>query len=112
MQSVVNTIIRASDRIVEDNKIFKKIYNALVEKGQKPAEYNRVNYDYYISRLNKEGKFQNKDVTPGMNRMVIRADENYLALNEVAIKGDLNLQPENIRSGVTIFGVTGTYTGN
>jgi hypothetical protein len=26
------------------------------------------------------------------------------------IKGDANLKPENIRAGVTIFGVVGTYT--
>jgi hypothetical protein len=27
------------------------------------------------------------------------------------VKGDPNLRPENIRAGVTIFGVTGTFTG-
>ena len=28
------------------------------------------------------------------------------------VSGDSNLLPENIKSGITIFGITGTYTGN
>lgn len=31
--------------------------------------------------------------------------------SNIVINGDANLLPENIKSGVTIFGVTGTYTG-
>lgn len=112
MQSVVNTIIGASNRIVEDNKIFNNIYKALIEKGQKPEEYNRAHYDYYIKRLNKGGKFQSKTVKPSNNNVTIKADGNYLALETVVVEGDKNLLPENIRSGVTIFGVTGTYTGS
>jgi len=30
----------------------------------------------------------------------------------IIIKGDPNLVPENIRSGVTIFGITGTFSGD
>lgn len=111
MQSVVQTIIDASDKIVEDNENFDDIYDALVLKGQSPTKADRTTYAPCISNLNRAGSFQNKSVTPGVNQQVITADNNYLALAQVTVAGSEFLLPENIKAGVTIFGVTGTYTG-
>lgn len=36
---------------------------------------------------------------------------NVFLAGAIAVAGDANLLAENIKSGVTIFGVTGTYTG-
>jgi hypothetical protein len=47
--------------------------------------------------------------TPSSQDIVISSGQ-YLSGNQT-IKGDANLVPENIASGVTIFGVTGTSTG-
>lgn len=38
-------------------------------------------------------------------------DELLEKLQEIKEEKDLKILPENIRAGVTIFGVTGTYTG-
>lgn len=36
---------------------------------------------------------------------------NVFLTGAITVAGDVNLLAENIKSGVTIFGVTGTYTG-
>lgn len=64
----------------------------------------------YIS-IETEG-LQNKTITPKAYQQVIFADSTYNGLNSVTIEGDNNLIPENIKAGVTIFGIVGTYTGN
>ena len=53
---------------------------------------------------------QEKQVTPTADEISITADEKYAALSKVTILGDSNLKPENIRSGVEIFGVSGALT--
>lgn len=55
-------------------------------------------------------KFQSKSVTPGRSSQNILPDSGYDALSSVYVAGDGDLYPSNIREGVTIFGVTGTYS--
>ena len=55
---------------------------------------------------------QNKTVTPSKNQQSITADNGYTGLGTVTISGDNDLIASNIKSGVEIFGVTGTYTDN
>lgn len=111
MQSVVQTIVDASDKIVEDNNNFDDIYDALVAKGQSPTEADRSTYAPCINNLNRAGSFQSKTVTPSNTQQTVVADSGYLALQQVVVETDQYLLPENIKSGITIFGVTGTYTG-
>lgn len=49
-------------------------------------------------------------ITPGTSNKTIAAGK-YLSGTQT-IKGDSNLVASNIKSGVSIFGVTGTYTGS
>lgn len=53
---------------------------------------------------------QEKQATPSKDDTEIVADENYAALSKVTILGDADLLPENIKSGVSIFGVSGELT--
>lgn len=52
---------------------------------------------------------QSKSVTPGASSKTVTPDSGYNALSKVVVAGDSDLIPANIRSGVNIFGVVGTY---
>ena len=56
---------------------------------------------------------QDKSITPTTSEQVISADEQYSGLDKVTVEAvtsevDDNIQPSNIKEGVTILGVTGT----
>ena len=56
------------------------------------------------------------EVTPATVQKVIEPEENYNAITRVTVEAvtssiDSNITPENIKSGISILGVTGTYTG-
>lgn len=53
--------------------------------------------------------FQSKSVTPGYSSKTVTPDSGYNALSYVTVAGDSDLVPSNIREGVSIFGVKGTY---
>ena len=54
---------------------------------------------------------QEKTVTPTASTQIVTPDSGKL-LSKVTINGDSDLTAANIKSGVNIFGVTGSYTGS
>ena len=63
-----------------------------------------------------EPKLQNKTVTPTTSQQEITCGSSYDGLGTVTVKAvtatiDSNITAENIKSGVTILGVEGTYEG-
>lgn len=54
---------------------------------------------------------QPKVVTPTVVTQTITPDNGYEGLSAVTVNGDSDLVAENIKSGVNIFGVAGTYAG-
>jgi hypothetical protein len=63
-----------------------------------------------IGNLQTAPKLQNKGVIPTEENQIIRPDDGYDGLGVVNIHGDKDLIPENIKSGVDVFGVTGTLS--
>lgn len=53
--------------------------------------------------------YQSKTVTPNAAGQTVAPDAGYDALSSVIINADADLIAGNIKSGVNIFGVTGTY---
>ena len=53
---------------------------------------------------------QTSTITPSTSSQTI-GGANYMMEGAVTVSGDANLVAGNIKSGTTIFGVTGTYTG-
>ncbi len=67
----------------------------------------------YVNGVKVTGTMTSKDAetyTPTTADQTISASQ-YLA-GDQTIKGDVNLVAENIKSGITIFGVEGTHTGS
>lgn len=58
-----------------------------------------------------EPNLQYLEVTPARAAHIYEPDEGYDGFSEVKVTGDGDLLPENIVSGVTIFGVEGTASG-
>ena len=56
-------------------------------------------------------KLQEKTATPSQAEQVISPDSGYDGLSKVTINGDSDLVATNIKQGVNIFGIEGTYQG-
>lgn len=62
----------------------------------------------YVQSGGASPTLQSRTVTPSSSQQTIYPQSGYDALSSVIVNGDSNLVSGNIKSGVSIFGVTGT----
>ena len=80
---------------------------------------NDTGYDGVKKVTVTAAKLQNKSITPNfkpqsevLNSVKVSKDGSNYGLGTVTINRDSYLREENIKSGITIFGITGTHTGS
>ena len=64
-----------------------------------------------LPNQNPPAQLQEKTVTPTKEGSSVAPDSGFDGLSKVTVNGDNNLVPENIKEGVSIFGVEGTNVG-
>lgn len=63
----------------------------------------------YVQSGGASPTLQSRTVTPSSSQQIIYPQSGYDALSSVVVNGDSNLVSSDIKSGVSIFGVTGNY---
>ena len=79
-----------------------------VIKGKTFTSKNGLKVSGTYEPPSTEPTLQIKSVTPSAAQQVIAPDSGYDGLSQVTVSGDSNLIADNIKSGVSIFGITGT----
>ena len=64
---------------------------------------------YLLAEDLTDANLQKKTVTPTASGFTVKPDAGYDALSQVTVEGDQNLVAGNVRNGVQIFDVLGTY---
>lgn len=59
---------------------------------------------------NPPAQLQEKTVTPTKEGLSVVPDSGFDGMSKVTVNGDSNLVPENIKEGVSIFGISGALT--
>ena len=79
-----------------------------VIKGKTFTSENGLKVSGTYEPPSTEPTLQAKSVTPTATQQTVTPDASYDGLSQVTVAGDANLTAENIKSGVSIFGITGT----
>lgn len=89
-----------------------KIKEAIIAKGVAVDDKAKFrDYAAHIGSIKTDPKLQSKAVKPGTANLLVEPDDGYDGLEAVGVEGDANLLAENIKSGISIFGVLGTHEG-
>ena len=111
---IKDCIIRKTSKpnVLLDATDFGNATAADVVKGKTFTSQNGLNASGTYEPPSAEPTLQAKSVTPTVTEQVITPDSGYDGLSQVTVSGDSNLIADNIKSGVSIFGITGTLAAS
>ena len=110
--ATVNDILQGKTAYVNDTKLTGTIVSKEAQTYTPTITEQTINAGQYLSGVQTIAAVptEEKSATPSATEQEITPTAGKF-LSKVTVAGDANLLPENIKSGVTIFGVVGTYTG-
>lgn len=118
LETVSTTIQGLREQISADDTDFSNIYDAIVQKGQSPDEEDRDTYAPAILAISGGGSgvLDTLSVIPSTQAQSITppaGTDGYNRVNVSAVDAsiDSDIVAGNIKSGVNILGVVGTYSG-
>lgn len=99
-----------ADKITQLTNIRAAIRTALQNKGiAAAAAHNFSDFAADIAAIATGANLQSKSFRPTAAGTTVTPDSEYDGLSQVTVEGDADLVAGNIKSGVNIFGVTGSY---
>lgn len=101
------TIIADNDYIGLDNVTVEAVTNEIDSNIKAENIKVGINILGVDGTLEPDKPNQSKEVTPTKESQIIKADDGY-ELEQVTVNGDNNLVADNIKKGISIFGVNGT----
>lgn len=110
-----------SDEIQRLSSAKASLRTAIQGKGVTvPSSAKLDSYAGYVNDIQTGGgtpSLQSKTVLPTTSQQTVTPDSGYDGLSQVIVKAvtaaiDMDILPENIKSGVDILGVVGTYSGS
>ena len=110
--ATVNDILQGKTAYANDTKFTGTIVSKEAQTYTSTTTEQTINAGQYLSGAQTIAAVptEEKSATPSATAQEISPTEGKF-LSKVIVAGDANLLAENIKSGVTIFGVVGTYTG-
>lgn len=110
MPEVIRSIKTSEDIVLQD-KNYSVTSNGTYTI-QEDDGYGGMSSVNLTVNINNAPKLQAKTVFPSATTQIVTADSGYDGLSQVTVNGDSDLTADNIKKGVLIFGITGTYEGS